>query len=76
MKISWMEKSIDLAIARYNEIGIFLNLPTDNLYATANKQTVPFQLNFVSKTKKQEMVNMARHVIIIRYIFFHFDRKQ
>lgn len=52
-----MEKAIDLAITRYNDIGVYLNLPSDNLFTEIKKPIAPFQLNFVSKIKKQEIVS-------------------
>jgi len=51
-----MEKSIDLAVKRYNEIRIFLNLPKDDLYSEIKTQTKPFQLEYMSKQKRQEIV--------------------
>ncbi|XP_025204345.1 uncharacterized protein LOC112601121 [Melanaphis sacchari] len=55
MKINWMEKSIDLAVKRYNEIRIFLNLPMDDLYSEIKNQTKPFKLDYMSKKKRQEI---------------------
>lgn len=51
-----MEKSIDLAVKRYNEIRIFLNLPMDDLYSEIKTSTKPFQLDYMSKQKRQEIV--------------------
>ncbi|XP_027850503.2 uncharacterized protein LOC114129852 [Aphis gossypii] len=54
-KINWMEKSIDLAVKRYNEMRVFLNLPKDDLYSEIKTQTKPFQLDYMSKQKRQEI---------------------
>lgn len=57
-KVDWMEKSIDLASKRYNEIGKSLNIPIIDLCCTDNeKQNVEFTINFMSKQKKQEIVS-------------------
>lgn len=60
-----MEKSIDLASNRYNEIGMSLNLPIIDLCCTENKkQNVEFTINFVSKQKKQEIVSEKSKCLI------------
>lgn len=51
-----MEKLIDLAVKRYNEMRIFLNIPIDNLYSEIKHQTIPFKLDYMSKKKKKEIV--------------------
>ena len=52
-----MEKSLDLAVKRYNEMRIFLDLPMDDLYSEIKDQNMtPFQLNYISKKKRQEIV--------------------
>lgn len=51
-----MKNSIYLASVRYNKIGKFLNLPTSNLFTDVKEQTKPFQLSFISKKTKQEIV--------------------
>jgi len=51
-----MEKSIDLAVKRYNVMRMFLNLPMDNLYSEIIYQTIPFKLDYMSKKKRQEIV--------------------
>jgi len=56
MKIKWMEKSIELAVKRYNVMRIFLNIPIDNLYSEIKHQTIPFKLDYMSKKKRQEIV--------------------
>jgi hypothetical protein len=51
-----MQNSISSAIDRYNEIRIFLNLPKDNLYKEIKNQMKPFEINYVSKKKREEIV--------------------
>ncbi|KAL4121722.1 hypothetical protein QTP88_014178 [Uroleucon formosanum] len=60
MKIKWMEKLIDLAVKRYNEMRIFLNIPIDNLYSEIKHQTIPFKLDYMSKKKKKEIENQFK----------------
>lgn len=52
-----MKNALYLATTRYNKIGQFLNLPVDNLYTDVKNQTVPFQLNYISKKRKKEIVS-------------------
>lgn len=56
-KINWMKNLLDVAIVRYNEIGKSLNIPLKDLFTDIKKQISPFQLNFVSKKKKEELVS-------------------
>lgn len=51
-----MEKSINLAIKRYNEIRIFLSLPIDNLHSEIKHQTETFKIDYIPKKKRQEIV--------------------
>ncbi|XP_029342590.1 uncharacterized protein LOC100572224 [Acyrthosiphon pisum] len=60
MKIKWMEKSIELAVKRYNIMRIFLNIPMDNLHSEIKHQTIPFKLNYMSKKKRQEIENQLK----------------
>lgn len=62
-----MENSIHLASERYNEIGQFLNLPNGNLFTEIKKQTKPFQLNYISKKRKQEIVRCKFKMYQIYY---------
>ncbi|XP_026811147.1 uncharacterized protein LOC113552468 [Rhopalosiphum maidis] len=59
-KINWMNKSIALAVKRYNEMRMFLNLPKDNLYSEIKNPTKPFELNFISKKKREEIENQLK----------------
>lgn len=52
-----MEKSLESTIVRYNEIGKFLNLPTDDLFTGVQVKTVSLQLNHISRKKRQQNVS-------------------
>ncbi|VVC24589.1 Nose resistant-to-fluoxetine protein, N-terminal,Double-stranded RNA-binding [Cinara cedri] len=52
-KVIWMEKSIESAITRYNEIGRFLKLPIEDLYPEIKTKKEPLQLNYISKQRRQ-----------------------
>lgn len=62
-----MKNSIHLASERYNEVGKFLNLPKDDLFTEIKKQTKPFQFNYISKKRKQEIVRCEFKLCQINY---------
>jgi len=51
-----MQNSISSVVNRYNEIRMFLNLPKDNLYTEIKNQMKPFEINYVSKKRREEIV--------------------
>ncbi|XP_060836126.1 uncharacterized protein LOC132918714 [Rhopalosiphum padi] len=59
-KINWMQNSISSVVNRYNEIRMFLNLPKDNLYTEIKNQMKPFEINYVSKKRREEIERRAK----------------
>lgn len=56
-KVNWMEKSINLAILRYNELEKVLNIPSNKIHTEIKNSSAPFELTFISKKRRQEIVS-------------------
>lgn len=52
-----MEKSLNLAISRYNELEKFLNISTNDIHTEIKNPSLPFELTFISKKRRQEIVS-------------------